>query len=130
MRNLSLCALLLACLVASTPRSAAAQSAAQTPPNEISADLGSCSAQLIVTDGNDKPLFGAKVTTRIHYGLMGVKRLDLETTTDSNGKLKITKLPEVLKKPMLIHISKDDKEEEVEFRPDQRCLATFNVVLK
>ena len=61
---------------------------------------------------------------------MDVKRLDLEAFSSPNGQIKITNLPEVLKKPMYIYINKDDKQEIVEFKPDVRCAATFNVQLK
>jgi hypothetical protein len=62
--------------------------------------------------------------------LLGVKRLDLEAFTGADGQVRITHLPQALKKPMYIHISKDDKEELVEFKPNVRCRATFNVQLR
>jgi hypothetical protein len=101
----------------------------QTTPGEISADLGPCSAAITVTGADSKPIYGAKITARVQYGLMGVKKLDLEAYTGTDGKLKITRLPESLKKPMVIHVSKGDKEDEVEFKPAQSCQATFNVQL-
>jgi hypothetical protein len=61
---------------------------------------------------------------------MGVKKLDLEAFTGADGKVKITKLPESLKKPMVIHIDKGDKGDQVEFKPEIRCHATFDVQLK
>jgi hypothetical protein len=61
---------------------------------------------------------------------MGVKKLDLETYTSAGGQAKIVKLPEVLKKPVYIYVSKDDKLETVEFEPDVHCNATFDVQLK
>ena len=104
-----------------SPLSGSAQSASGAVATaEISADLGT----------DSKPVYGAKVNTRIRYGLLGVKRLDLEAFTGADGQLKITNLPEVLKKPMYIYIQKDNKQETVEFRPDMRCRATFNVQLK
>ncbi len=99
-------------------------------PAEISADLGSCSALIIVTGADSKPVYAAKINTRIQYGMLGVKKLDLEAFTGSDGQVRITKLPEALKKPMFIHISKGDKEEMVEFKPSVRCHATFNVQLQ
>ena len=42
---------------------------------------------------------------------MGAKKLDLETYTSAAGQVKIVGLPEVLKKPIYIYISKDDKME-------------------
>jgi hypothetical protein len=62
--------------------------------------------------------------------MMGVKRLDLEAATSPNGQVKITNLPEELKKPMFITISKDDREKVVEFKPELRCHATFDVQLR
>jgi hypothetical protein len=130
MRILFVPALLLAssCLIATSV--GRAQNAATSPmPNEISADLGTCSAQISVTGTDLKPVYGAKVTTRIQYGLLGVKRLDLEGYTGPNGRMKIIKLPEALKKPMYIHISKNDEDHVVEFKPDRHCQAEFDVQL-
>ena len=106
---------------------------AQNPvssPTEISADLGTCSALINVTGADSKPIYNAKVTTRIRYGAMGVKKLDLETYTSANGQAKFVKLPEVPKKPIYFYVSKDDKLEMVEFKPDVRCQATLDVQLK
>ena len=111
--------------------SGSAQSAGAAPVSaEISADLGTCSALITVTGSDFKPVYAAKMTTRIRYGPLGVKKLDLEAFTGADGQLKITNLPEAVKKPMYIYISKDGKQEMVEFRPDLRCHATFTVELR
>lgn len=115
-------------LVVCFPLSGNSQSTAAAS-SEISADLGSCSALIAVTDNNSKPLYGAKINTRVQYGLLGVKKLDLEAFTGADGKVKIVNLPDTLKKPMYIHITKDEKEETVEFKPSLRCHATFDVQL-
>lgn len=108
-----------------------AQSAAEAfAPAEISADLGTCSALIAVTGVDSKPIYAAKVNTRIKYGLFGAKKLDLEAYTAVDGKVKITNLPEVLKRPMYIYISKGEKEEIVEFKPNVHCNAIFNVQLR
>ena len=99
-------------------------------PGEISADLGPCSALIVVTSSDSKPIYGAKITTRIQYGLLGVKKLDLEAYSGADGRLKITNLPETLKKPMYIHISKDDKQEVEEFKPEVQCHATLKIQMK
>jgi len=131
MRNLSITVLILATLLVQFPRSGSAQSATtSTAQAEISADLGTCSALISVTGVDLKPIFGAKITTRIRYGFMGVKKLDLEAFTGANGQIKITNLPKLLKKPMYIYINKDDKQEIVEFKPEVRCRATFDVQLR
>lgn len=132
MRNLFLSALLLCSLLVIPLQPASAQdgAAAAVAPTEISAELGTCSALITVTGADSKPIFNAKIATRIHYGLMGVKKLDLETYTNSNGQAKIVKLPEFPKKAVFINISKGDKLETVEFEPDVHCTATFDVQLK
>jgi hypothetical protein len=117
---------LFALLIAAAPYLMAQN---QAGPAEISADLGPCSAQVTVTDADAKPIYGAKITARIQYGLMGVKKLDLEAFTGTDGIVKITRLPESLKKPMIIHVSKEDKADQVEFKPAVRCHATFDVQL-
>jgi len=118
----------------SHPQTGTAQSTpppqAPVQPTEISADLGTCSALINVTGTDSKPIYNAKVTARIRYGMMGVKKLDLETYTSANGQAKFTKLPEVPKKPIYFYISKDDKLETVEFKPDVRCRGTYDVQLK
>jgi len=131
MRNLYLSALLLSSLIVFCPQAEFAQSAtAAVAPTEISADQGDCSALITVTGADSKPLFGAKVTTRIRYGFMGTKKLDLETYTSAAGQVKIVGLPEVPKKPIYVYISKDDKMESVQVKPDEQCRASFDVQLK
>jgi hypothetical protein len=121
---------LLLAVVFLVPTFARSQSASEPPPpNEISADLGYCSAAFTVTGIDSKPVYGAKIATRVQYGLMGVKRLDLEAYTGPDGHVKITHLPLVLKKPMYIHITKGDKEQIVEFHPDRACESHFDVIL-
>jgi len=136
MRNSLIIALLLAMFAVFYQQPGTCQNAptadppAAVPPTEISADLGTCSALLNVTGGDSKNIYNAKVSTRIRYGFMGAKRLDLETFTSVNGQVKIVGLPEVPKKPIFIYVSKDDKLEIVEFKPDVHCRATFDVRLK
>ena len=131
MRNSFLFAMLLLSLTVLHPLSGSAQNTGvPVPPTEISADLGTCSALVTVTGADSKPIYSAKVSTRIRYGLMGVKKLDLETFTSAGGQVKIVSLPEVAKKPVYIYITKEKMSETVEFKPEVRCHATFDVRLK
>jgi hypothetical protein len=131
MRNLYVSILILLCPLAYCPRSASSQGTTKEfSSSEISADLGPCSALITVTGADSKPIFAAKMTTRIQYGPLGLKRLDLEAYTGSDGQLRITNLPESLKKPMYIHITKDELGEMIEFNPKLRCHATFSVQLQ
>ena len=127
MRRLFCSTLACLCLMVLGTRAEIAQSAA--PQAEISADLGSCSALITVTGPAAKPVYAAKVAARVQYGPFGVKKLDLEAFTGVDGQVKLTHLPETLKRPMTIHIIKDDKEEAVDFNPAVRCHATFSIQL-
>ncbi len=131
MRYLLSTALLTLSLLICYPNLAHAQSGTDAvPPTEISAEQGTCSALITVTGADSKPIFDAKVSTRVHYGFLALKKIDLETYTSANGQAKIVGLPEVPKKPIYIYISKGDKLETVEFKPDVHCRATFDVQLK
>lgn len=131
MRSPLLASVCISALILLVPASASAQVGAPTPsPTVISADLGDCSALITVTGADAKPIFNAKVTARIRYGMLGAKKLDLESYTSAAGQVKFVKLPEVPKKPIYFYVSKDDKLEIVEFAPDVHCQATFDVVLK
>lgn len=127
MRKLS--SIVLACVCAAAMLHAQ-NASAPVAPTEISADLGTCSALITVTDKDAKPVYNAKVSARIRYGLMGTKRLDLETYTSAAGQVKMVRLPEVPKKPIFIYVTKDDKLETLEFKPDVHCNATYDVTLK
>jgi hypothetical protein len=130
MRAISFATLLLS-LTICMPLAALAQgSTPAVEPTQISADLGTCSALISVTDKNAKPIYNAKVSARVRYGMMGAKKLDLETFTSAAGQVKFINLPEVPKKPIYFYVSKDDLLEIVEFAPDVHCHATFDVVLK
>jgi hypothetical protein len=136
MRNRSLSVLLLFALIAGCLGICVAQSApsavppAYIPPTEISANLGSCSALITVTGADAKPVFNARVSTRIHYGFLSVKKLDLEVFTSAAGQVKIVGLPEVPKKTIIFYINKDGRMDSVEYTPEVKCRGTYNVQLK
>jgi hypothetical protein len=131
MRKLFLPASLLLSLFLLCPQAEFAQGGpASVAPTEISADLGPCSALITVTGADTKPVYNAKVSARIRYGFLGAKKLDMETYTSAAGQVNFTKLPMDPKKPVYFSISKDDKLEFVEFKPDVHCRATFDVQLK
>jgi hypothetical protein len=67
MRSLSLTVLILPALVVLSAQTGRAQSATTAfVPTEISTDLGTCSALITVTGIDQKPIYGAKITTRVH----------------------------------------------------------------
>ena len=149
MRKIVLTTLLLVCgalataCVAQSSNNPAPNSAASTQaspnqtapsqsalPTEISAELGPCAVLFTVNGKDGKPVYNAKITTRVRYGMGSLKRLDLEAATNSNGQAKFTHLPSAPKKPLYFYISKDEGLEIVEFAPDVRCRDEKTVVMK
>jgi hypothetical protein len=111
---------------------ALAQQPQEKPPDVtvMKAALGGlCSAEFTVKDEAGKPVFGASVRVRVRYGFMSVKRADLEVGTSYLGKARIEGLPDKAR-PLEYEIQKDMKRVSVEQLVEERCNATFDVVLK
>ena len=107
---------------------------AQTPdPHSIpSVDgaVGSCSADFTITDADKKPVYNAKVRVHIAYGFLRIRKLDLEVSTNADGKARITGLPNRLKFPLLFQASEGDREAEVTDDPSATCQAQFTMTLQ
>src|ERR1051325_11480866 len=77
---------------------AAAQTSDQMSASEahkvpvIDGAAGSCSLDLTVS-ADGKPVYAAKVKVHIAYGFGGFHKLDLEASTNVDGKLKFTGFP-------------------------------------
>jgi hypothetical protein len=102
----------------------------QAPPMPvISADLGSCSVQFTVKDGSGKPVAGATLRVRIAYGFMGVRKLDLETSTNNEGKARFEGMPGNLKKALFFHASKDKLAGTAFYDAAKNCAAEHTIVM-
>jgi hypothetical protein len=131
MHPLSRTALLLATLLLLSPLALPAQQKpAAMPPTALSAELGNCSALITVTDAAGKPIFNAKVSARVRYGFLGIKKMDLEAYTSAGGQVNFTHLPEKVKQPVTIYVAKGEQTQSVVFDPQTLCQATFTVQLK
>jgi hypothetical protein len=95
----------------------------------INADLGSCSVLLTLKDGSGKPVPGATVRVRIAYGFMGVRKLDLETATNTDGKVRFEGIPENLKHALFFRASKDKLAGTAFYDPSKNCAAEHTVVM-
>lgn len=95
----------------------------------ISARLGTCAADFTVTDADGKPVYAATIHVRLRYGFMGIKRMDLEVGTGSDGKARVEGLPSATR-PLVYDISKADKKTTVEQNLTTSCQATYPVSLK
>ena len=96
----------------------------------VSAGIGTCSADFLVTDSANKPVFDAKVHVKIKFGFMSKRDTDLEVGTNNDGKARIEGLPNKLKKPPLEYtIQKDDLIKTVTNDPATECHPSFKVAL-
>ena len=110
----------------------AQQPATESPEPDlavISARLGECAADFIVTDAEGQPVYAAIVHVRIRYGFLGIKRVDLEVGTDSAGRARVAGLPDKIK-PLTYDIQKADKTAVVEQTHLSDCQATYEVSLE
>jgi hypothetical protein len=110
----------------------APQEPAQPKPDlaTISARLGPCSADFTVTDADGKPIYAAIVHVRIRYGFLGVKRMDLEVGTNSDGKARVEGLPEKVRRPLVYDVTKDMLKGTAQQDVAANCTATYTVELK
>ena len=111
-------------------------SQAQAPaPNEkvpvIQGGAGPCSIELTIMGADGKPVYAATVKVHIKYGFGGMRRLDLEAGTNSDGKVKFGGLPARVQRPPLeFHASKDEYEGVAAFDPSKECEARHGITLE
>jgi hypothetical protein len=95
----------------------------------LKAGLGSCSADFTVTDADGKPVNLAIVHVKIRYGAMGIKRMDLEVSTNAEGKARVEGLP-AKARPLVYDIQKDNNKIVAQQNLAKECQKTHTVVFK
>jgi hypothetical protein len=107
---------------------------AQTPdPHSIpgvDASIGPCTADFTITDADNKPLYAAKVKVHIAYGFASARKLDLEVSTNIDGKARFTGLPDRIKKGLFFEASEGDRTGNAFDDPAKTCTAQFAVVVR
>jgi hypothetical protein len=103
--------------------------AAQKVP-VIDGGAGPCSLELVVT-ADSKPVYAAAVKVHIAYGFGGVRKLDLEASTNIDGKVKFIGLPSRVRRPPLeFQASKDQLLGTATYDPDSECQAKHDIALE
>src|ERR1700693_2970794 len=106
---------------------------AQSPNEEvpvIQGGAGPCSLELTVRGADGKPAYAATVKVHIAYGFGGMRRLDLEAGTNSDGKVKFVGLPARVQRPPLeFHASKDEFMGVAAFDPSTECQGKHDITL-
>src|SRR5580765_2418666 len=107
---------------------------AQTPDPKsipvIDGGLGPCTADFIITDTDNKPIYLAKIKVHIAYGFMSAHKLDLEVSTNVDGKARFTGLPDRVKRGLFFEASEGDRTGNAFDDPSKTCQAQFTVTLR
>jgi hypothetical protein len=106
-----------------------AQSESKTVP-VVDGGVGPCSADFTVTDASGAPVYAAKIKVHIAYGTWSIRKLDLEVSTNADGKARFTGLPDRLKRGLLFHASEGDREGEAFDDPANTCKGQFTIALQ
>jgi hypothetical protein len=121
-----LCSILVALPVLSL---AQAQAPNQKVP-VIQGGAGPCSIELTIMGADGEPVYAATVKVHIQYGFGGMRRLDLEAGTNSDGKVKFAGLPDRVQRPPLeFHASKDGLAGVAAFDPSTECQGKHDITL-
>jgi hypothetical protein len=97
----------------------------------IDGGAGPCSLELTVTDGQAKGVYAATVKVHMAYGFGGIRKLDLEAGTNSDGKVLFKGLPaKVHNPPLEFRAAKDDLTGLATYNPATECQARHDIVLE
>jgi hypothetical protein len=97
----------------------------------INGAVGPCSIEVTVRGADANPVYGATVKVHIAYGFGGIRKLDLEAGTNSDGKVKFAGLPARVQRPPLeFHASKDELTGTATFDPSTECQAAHGITLE
>jgi len=96
----------------------------------VDAGLGSCRADFLVKDSAGKPIFNTKVSLIIKYGFLNKRKTQVEVGTNSDGKARVTGLPNLPKKPLEFFIKSGTVSTTVTDDPETNCNAVFEITLK
>jgi hypothetical protein len=103
------------------------QSRSEVPA--LKAGLGTCAVDFVVKDGDGKPVYQATIHSKIRYGALSVKRMDVEVSTNDEGKARIEGLP-TKAKPIVYDIEKAGVKTTARQDVVSGCLASLQVTLK
>jgi hypothetical protein len=96
----------------------------------INGGAGPCSLEVSVTR-EGKPVYAAAVKVHIAYGFGGFHKLDLEASTNVDGKAKFSGLPSRVRRPPLeFRAAKDQLVGTATYDPESECEAKHDIALE
>jgi len=117
-------------LVLAVPLLSRAQTQNESVP-VMQGGAGPCSLELTVRSRDGKAVYAATVKVHIKYGFGGMRRLDLEAGTNSDGKVRFAGLPyRVQRPPLEFQASKDEFMGIGTFDPSAECQAKREIALE
>jgi hypothetical protein len=97
----------------------------------IDGAVGPCSLELAVNSVDSKPVYAAVVKVHIAYGFGGMRKLDLEASTNIDGKVKFVGIPSRVRRPPLqFRAAKDQFAGTGDYDPTSECQAKQVIVLR
>lgn len=112
----------------------AASAQAQTPDPKsipvIDGGIGPCTADFTITGTDNKPVYLAKIKVHIAYGFASTRKLDLEVSTNVDGKARFTGLPDRAKRGLFFEASEGDRIGNAFDDPSKTCQAQFAITLR
>jgi len=120
--------MLLLALILSAP--ALAQNPDPRSIPVVDGGIGPCTADFTITDADNKPVYLAKIKVHIAYGFMSTRKLDLEVSTNIDGKARFTGLPDRVKRGLFFEASEGDHTGNAFDDPSKTCQAQLAVTLR
>jgi len=96
----------------------------------VDGGIGPCTADFTITGADNKPVYLAKIKVHIAYGFMSTRKLDLEVSTNIDGKARFTGLPDRVKRGLFFEASEGDRTGTAFDDPSKTCQAQLAVTLR
>ena len=96
----------------------------------VNAGLGDCAVEFHVTDGQLKPLYGAQISVHMRYGFAGFHKMDLQVSTNVDGRGRFEGLTERARMPLEFNLEAPQRQPNgvaVDLR--EKCKSVQEVVL-
>jgi len=114
---------------AAAQKNAAEQAQAHAVP-VLDGGIGSCTADIVVTDANGAPVYAATIKVHIAYGFANARKLDLQLGTNVDGKARFTGLPDKIKHGFYFHATEGDRVGEAFDDPTNTCKAQLPITIR